>query len=242
MGAADNKTSWYRTTAERVAFVVALSLVWGYAVELSHQSISAAPFVSRSGQPMVKWCRSAAAIPGDDNLEVLLGYLSAVFGGIALGLAIFAVQSDADPLSLHRRHSRNPKDRPRAAHGDLDGVRYIVKSLDGVFVCVLSCGDHHSGRISRYSGASRRTFSRQSRVAMDDVPPSATSLGASFDYGRLQTAMPLAVIGAIVGEFVARQVSDTLFWRQMHRHDPTCYSLRLWSFPWSPARYTGWSS
>ena len=167
-----------------------------------HQSISAAPFVSRSGQPMVKSCRSAAAVPGD-NLGSYSGlFISGVRRDSTWSCDLRRPKSDADPLSLHRRHSRDPKIALAPlmviwmGYGISSKVLMaflfaffpvVITTLGGLAGTPVHLVEHF-----RANRASQWTMFR--RLQLPSALPSIMD--------GCKTAMPLAVIGAIVGEFV----------------------------------------
>lgn len=203
MGAADNKPSWYRTTVERAAFVVALALVWEYAVDIFHIKAYLLPPLSRVLASL--WSNRVVLLQQSlvTTWEVILGYLSAVFGGIALGLAIFAVPSLTRTLYPFIVAIQGI---PKIALAPLMVIwmgygissKVLMAFLFAFFPVVITTLGGLAGtpvhlvEHFRANRASQWTMFR--RLQLPSALPSIMD--------GCKTAMPLAVIGAIVGEFV----------------------------------------
>jgi NitT/TauT family transport system permease protein len=188
---AGNQSGWLRTTAERVAFVIGLALLWEYAVEIFNIKAYLLPPPSRILASL--WSNRSVLIQQSivTIWEIVLGYVSAVLGGIAIGLAIFAVPSLMRILY--------PLMVIWVGYGISSKVLMaflfaffpvVITTLGGLAGTPVSLIEHF-----RANRASQWTMFRRLQI------PSA--LPSIMD--GCKTAMPLAVIGAVVGEFVGAE-------------------------------------
>ena len=206
MGGVDKQPGWYRTTAERVLFVIALGLMWEYAVDIFNIKPYLLPPLSRVLASL--WSNRIVLMQQSlvTSWEILLGYLSAVFGGIALGLAIFGVPSLARtlyPLIVVIQGI------PKIALAPLMVIwvgyglssKVLMAFLFAFFPVVITTLGGLAGTPAhliehfRANRASQWTMFRRLQI------PAA--LPSIMD--GCKAAMPLAVIGAIVGEFVGAE-------------------------------------
>jgi NitT/TauT family transport system permease protein len=203
---ANNRPGWLRTTVERAALVAALALLWEYAVEIFHIKAYLLPSLSRVLTSL--WSNRFVLMQQSivTTWEILLGYLSAVFGGIALGVAIFAVPSlmrTLYPLIVIIQGIPKIALAPLmviwVGYGISSKVLMaflfsffpiVITTLGGLAGTPVNLIEHF-----RANRASQWTTFRRLRI------PSA--LPSIMD--GCKTAMPLAVIGAIVGEFVGAE-------------------------------------
>jgi NitT/TauT family transport system permease protein len=203
---ADDKPGLFRATAERVALVIVLALLWEYAVEIFNIKAYLLPPLSRVLATL--WSNRFVLMQQSivTTWEILLGYLSAVFGGIALALAIFAVPSlmrTLYPLIVVIQGIPKIALAPLmviwVGYGITSKVLMaflfaffpvVITTLGGLAGTPVNLIEHF-----RANRASQWTTFRRLRI------PSA--LPSMMD--GCKAAMPLAVIGAIVGEFVGAE-------------------------------------
>jgi NitT/TauT family transport system permease protein len=203
---AGNQSGWLRTTAERVAFVIGLALLWEYAVEIFNIKAYLLPPPSRILASL--WSNRSVLIQQSivTIWEIVLGYVSAVLGGIAIGLAIFAVPS---LMRILYPFIVVIQGIPKIALAPLMVIwvgygisskvlmaflfaffPVVITTLGGLAGTPVSLIEHF-----RANRASQWTMFRRLQI------PSA--LPSIMD--GCKTAMPLAVIGAVVGEFVGAE-------------------------------------
>jgi NitT/TauT family transport system permease protein len=202
----DHKVGWYRTVAERTLFVLAFALLWEYAVEIFHIKPYLLPPLSRVIASI--WTNRITLMQQSlvTTWEILLGYAAAVIGGIALGLTIFAVPSLMRTLYPFivviqgiPKIALAPLMVIWVGYGITSKVLMaflfaffpvVITTLGGLAGTSINLIEHF-----RANRASQWTTFRRLRI------PSA--LPSIMD--GCKTAMPLAVIGAIVGEFVGAE-------------------------------------
>ncbi|SED91039.1 NitT/TauT family transport system permease protein [Beijerinckia sp. 28-YEA-48] len=196
----------WRATVERTVFFALLALLWEYAVTLFQIKSYLLPPLSRVLESL--WANKIILLQHSlvTTWEIVLGYIAAVFGGLALGLAIFAWpmgQRLLYPLVVLFQGL------PKVALAPLMVVwigygtssKVLMAFLFAFFPVVIATLGGLAGTpahlIEHFKsiGASRLTTFR--RLEMPAALP------AIMD--GCKTAMPLAVIGAIVGEFVGAQ-------------------------------------
>lgn len=196
----------WRNTLERVVFFAALALLWEYAVSIFKIKSYLLPPLSKVLESL--WVNKAVLIQHSlvTTWEIVLGYIAAVIGGLVLGLAIFAWpmgQRLLYPLVVLFQGL------PKVALAPLMVVwigygtssKVLMAFMFAFFPVVIATLGGLAGTPAhliehfRSIGASRLTMFR--RLEMPAALP------AIMD--GCKTAMPLAVIGAIVGEFVGAQ-------------------------------------
>jgi NitT/TauT family transport system permease protein len=202
----DHKVGWYRTAAERALLVLAFALLWEYAVELFRIKPYLLPPLSRVIASI--WTNRITLMQQSlvTIWEVLLGFTAAVVGGLVLGIAIFAVPSLMRTLYPFvvviqgiPKIALAPLMVVWVGYGTASKVLMaflfaffpiVITTLGGLAGTPVNLIEHF-----RANRASQWTTFRRLRI------PSA--LPSIMD--GCKSAMPLAVIGAIVGEFVGAE-------------------------------------
>ena len=206
MPAASTRKRWITTTLERVVLFAALALLWEKSVEIFQIKPYLLPRLSTVLNTL--WTSRAnlldqALVTGE---EIVLGYAAAVIGGVLMALAIFAW-----PIAYRTFYPLLVlfQGLPKIALAPLMVIwvgygissKVLMAFLFAFFPVVISTLGGLAGTPEnlvehfRTIKASRWTTFR--RLQLPAALPSIMD--------GCKTAMPLAVIGAIVGEFVGSQ-------------------------------------
>jgi NitT/TauT family transport system permease protein len=204
--AASTRKRWITTTLERVVLFAALALVWEKSVEIFQIKPYLLPRLSTVLNTL--WTSRSnlldqALVTGE---EIVLGYAAAVIGGVLMSLAIFAW-----PIAYRTFYPLLVlfQGLPKIALAPLMVIwvgygissKVLMAFLFAFFPVVISTLGGLAGTPEnlvehfRAIKASRWTTFR--RLQLPAALPSIMD--------GCKTAMPLAVIGAIVGEFVGSQ-------------------------------------
>jgi NitT/TauT family transport system permease protein len=204
--AASTRKRWVTTTLERVVLFAALGLLWEKSVEIFQIKPYLLPRLSTVLNTL--WTSRAnlldqAVVTGE---EIVLGYAAAVIGGVLMALAIFAW-----PIAYRTFYPLLVlfQGLPKIALAPLMVIwvgygissKVLMAFLFAFFPVVISTLGGLAGTPEnlvehfRAIKASRWTTFR--RLQLPAALPSIMD--------GCKTAMPLAVIGAIVGEFVGSQ-------------------------------------
>jgi NitT/TauT family transport system permease protein len=204
--AASTRKRWITTTLERVVLFAALALLWEKSVEIFQIKPYLLPRLSTVLNTL--WTSRAnlldqALVTGE---EIVLGYAAAVIGGVLMALAIFAW-----PIAYRTFYPLLVlfQGLPKIALAPLMVIwvgygissKVLMAFLFAFFPVVISTLGGLAGTPEnlvehfRTIKASRWTTFR--RLQLPAALPSIMD--------GCKTAMPLAVIGAIVGEFVGSQ-------------------------------------
>jgi NitT/TauT family transport system permease protein len=204
--AASTRKRWITTTLERVVLFAALALLWEKSVEIFQIKPYLLPRLSTVLNTL--WTSRAnlldqALVTGE---EIVLGYAAAVIGGVLMALAIFAW-----PIAYRTFYPLLVlfQGLPKIALAPLMVIwvgygissKVLMAFLFAFFPVVISTLGGLAGTPEnlvehfRAIKASRWTTFR--RLQLPAALPSIMD--------GCKTAMPLAVIGAIVGEFVGSQ-------------------------------------
>jgi len=203
---ASTRKRWVTTTLERVVLFAALGLLWEKSVEIFQIKPYLLPRLSTVLNTL--WTSRAnlldqAVVTGE---EIVLGYAAAVIGGVLMALAIFAW-----PIAYRTFYPLLVlfQGLPKIALAPLMVIwvgygissKVLMAFLFAFFPVVISTLGGLAGTPEnlvehfRAIKASRWTTFR--RLQLPAALPSIMD--------GCKTAMPLAVIGAIVGEFVGSQ-------------------------------------
>ena len=206
MPPASTRKRWVTTTLERVVLFAALGLLWEKSVEIFQIKPYLLPRLSTVLNTL--WTSRAnlldqAVVTGE---EIVLGYAAAVIGGVLMALAIFAW-----PIAYRTFYPLLVlfQGLPKIALAPLMVIwvgygissKVLMAFLFAFFPVVISTLGGLAGTPEnlvehfRAIKASRWTTFR--RLQLPAALPSIMD--------GCKTAMPLAVIGAIVGEFVGSQ-------------------------------------
>jgi len=204
--AASTRKRWVTTTLERVVLFAALGLLWEKSVEIFQIKPYLLPRLSTVLNTL--WTSRAnlldqAVVTGE---EIVLGYAAAVIGGVLMALAIFAW-----PIAYRTFYPLLVlfQGLPKIALAPLMVIwvgygissKVLMAFLFAFFPVVISTLGGLAGTPEnlvehfRAIKASRWTTFR--RLQLPAALPSIMD--------GCKTAMPLTVIGAIVGEFVGSQ-------------------------------------
>jgi NitT/TauT family transport system permease protein len=203
---ASTRTRWVYTTLERVVLFAALALLWEKSVEI----FQIKPYLLPPLSTVLKTLWTSRTNLMDQALvtgeEIVLGYAAAVIGGVLMALAIFAW-----PIAYRTFYPLLVlfQGLPKIALAPLMVIwvgygissKVLMAFLFAFFPVVISTLGGLAGTPEnlvehfRAIKASRWTTFR--RLQLPAALPSIMD--------GCKTAMPLAVIGAIVGEFVGSQ-------------------------------------
>jgi len=200
------KAGWLRATIERVILFVALAAIW----EISVVAFNVKPYLLPRLSTVVEsiWTfRTTLLIQSLVTAnEIILGYIAAVIGGIILSLIIYAW-----PLA---RRTVYPlvvlfQGLPKIALAPLmiiwmgygTSSKVFIAFLFAFFPVVISTLGGLSGTpqnlVEHFRSIRAGTWTTFWRLQLPAALPSIMD--------GCKTAMPLAVIGAIVGEFVGSE-------------------------------------
>lgn len=195
--------SWYRALLERVLIFTALALFWEISVRVFQVKPYLLPRLSAVLEALWahRWSLLQQSLVTAN--EIILGYLAAILGGVALSLVIYAW-----PLA---RRTIYPlvvlfQGLPKIALAPLMIIwlgygassKILIAFLFAFFPVVISTLGGFSGTpqnlIEHFRAIRASKWTTFRRLQLPAALPSIMD--------GCKTAMPLAVIGAIVGEFV----------------------------------------
>jgi NitT/TauT family transport system permease protein len=200
------KAGWLRATIERIVLFAALALVWELGVEALHVKSYLLPRLSVILESFYTHRANLFFQSLVTAREIVFGYLAAVAGGILLSLAIFAW-----PLAYRTLYPLLVlfQGLPKIALAPLMVVwmgygissKILMAFMFAFFPIIIST----LGGLSGTSGSLVEHFrairaGRWTTFWRLQLPAALPSI-----MDGCKTAMPLAVIGAIVGEFVGSE-------------------------------------
>jgi NitT/TauT family transport system permease protein len=200
------KTGWLQATIERVILFVALAAIWEIAVIAFNVKPYLLPRLSTVIESLWTYRTTLLVQSLVTANEIILGYIAAVIGGIALSLIIYAW-----PLA---RRTVYPlvvlfQGLPKIALAPLmiiwlgygTSSKVFIAFLFAFFPVVISTLGGLSGTpqnlVEHFRSIRANTWTTFWRLQLPAALPSIMD--------GCKTAMPLAVIGAIVGEFVGSE-------------------------------------
>ena len=200
------KTGWLQATIERVILFVALAAIWEIGVIAFNVKPYLLPRLSTVIESLWTYRTTLLVQSLVTANEIILGYIAAVIGGIALSLIIYAW-----PLA---RRTVYPlvvlfQGLPKIALAPLmiiwlgygTSSKVFIAFLFAFFPVVISTLGGLSGTpqnlVEHFRSIRANTWTTFWRLKLPAALPSIMD--------GCKTAMPLAVIGAIVGEFVGSE-------------------------------------
>jgi NitT/TauT family transport system permease protein len=200
------KTGWLQATIERVILFVALAAIWEIGVIAFNVKPYLLPRLSTVIESLWTYRTTLLVQSLVTANEIILGYIAAVIGGIALSLIIYAW-----PLA---RRTVYPlvvlfQGLPKIALAPLmiiwlgygTSSKVFIAFLFAFFPVVISTLGGLSGTpqnlVEHFRSIRANTWTTFWRLQLPAALPSIMD--------GCKTAMPLAVIGAIVGEFVGSE-------------------------------------
>ncbi len=200
------QVSWYQVTAERVVLFGALAIIWEFSVEIFNIKPYLLPRLSTVLQSL--WVNRSGLLLQSlvTTKEIVIGYFAAVFGGMLLSLMIYAW-----PLA---RRTIYPlvvlfQGVPKIALAPLiiiwmgygTSSKAFMAFLFAFFPIVVSTLGGLSGTpenlVEHFRAIKAGPWTTFWRLQFPAALPSIMD--------GCKTAMPLSVIGAIVGEFVGSE-------------------------------------
>jgi NitT/TauT family transport system permease protein len=204
--AASTRRRWITTTLERVVLFAAMALLWEKSVEIFQIKPYLLPRLSTVLNTL--WTSRAhlldqALVTGE---EIVLGYAAAVIGGVLMALAIFAW-----PIAYRTFYPLLVlfQGLPKIALAPLMVIwvgygissKVLMAFLFAFFPVVISTLGGLAGTpenlVEHFRSIKASRWTTFWRLQLPAALPSIMD--------GCKTAMPLAVIGAIVGEFVGSQ-------------------------------------
>lgn len=196
---------WRRFTDPALAFI-AVAILWEYAVDLFGIKRYLLPPLSKVAESL--WANRATLLAQSwvTTQEILVGFIAAVVGGVMIGLATYAV-----PLV---RRTLYPlivvfQGLPKIALAPLmviwfgygDASKVLMAFLFAFFPVVIATMGGLEGTpahlVEHFRAIRASAWTTFRRLYMPSALPSIMD--------GCKAAMPLAVIGAIVGEFVGSE-------------------------------------
>lgn len=196
---------WRRFTDPALAFI-AVAILWEYAVDLFGIKRYLLPPLSKVAESL--WANRATLLTQSwvTTQEILVGFIAAVVGGVMIGLATYAV-----PLV---RRTLYPlivvfQGLPKIALAPLmviwfgygDASKVLMAFLFAFFPVVIATMGGLEGTpahlVEHFRAIRASAWTTFRRLYMPSALPSIMD--------GCKAAMPLAVIGAIVGEFVGSE-------------------------------------